>query len=490
MTTKTPILLILTTKEYCNNFIFTGVLDQLEIDFELTILIPSSLKKPIEGSGYKIDVLPDSVFQQNEKNFIFMADLLRHKYRKKSKSFRYRDKRITATIWKNLKKILTPSLVRLPSGLRSDQAKRLRKSKFPNWFLFITELNKRLVKEVGKPVVRKLIILALAKPFVFRTVFKCLESSVKTPESLDGYLTSNHYTIVVLPSAAFEPTVAHLVKAKSKKSFKLLMIVDNWDNLSSKTVLWQKPDFIATWGPQSSEHAVRIQGFKKSNLFEIGTARFASHSGVQYSNPNQAPIENYVLYVGTFLKYDEYNCVNIISKEINSHPEIYGKLKIIYRPHPFASMDERFHKSELDNVVIDRDITSFQSNTGSFLNFEASIEQQRNARLIVGGLSSMLIESSLLGKNYLALVHKEKMNFESPHRILASYEHFEGISRLPNLYFVKEISELSRMFRSTFLEKQLSTDFINRSLSYFYDTRPIKYGKKLEIVLTQIKNSE
>jgi hypothetical protein len=234
---------------------------------------------------------------------------------------------------------------------------------------------------------------------------------------------------------------------------------------------------------------MRIQGFKKSNLFEIGTARFASHTGIEYSNPNRSPLENYVLYVGTFLKYDEYNCVSIISNEINSHPEIYGKLKIIYRPHPFASMDERFYKSEFNNVVIDRDVTSFQSDIERFLNFEESVEQQRNAKMIVGGLSSMLIESSLLGKNYLALVHKEKRNVESPHRVFASYEHFEGISNLPNLYFVKKISELSNMFRSTFLEKQLSSDLINASLSYFYDTRQIEYGKKLEIVLIQIRNS-
>ena len=61
------------------------------------------------------------------------------------------------------------------------------------------------------------------------------------------------------------------------------LIIDNWDNLSSKVCYYYKPDFISTWGERSKLHAIKISRFKEQ-ITVVGSARFDNYFKIRNEN--------------------------------------------------------------------------------------------------------------------------------------------------------------------------------------------------------------
>ena len=59
-----------------------------------------------------------------------------------------------------------------------------------------------------------------------------------------------------------------------------IVIVDNWDNLSSKSVLLKYPDKLLVWSDQMADHAQRIQGMQSCDIKVIGSARFDHYQNI------------------------------------------------------------------------------------------------------------------------------------------------------------------------------------------------------------------
>ena len=195
----------------------------------------------------------------------------------------------------------------------------------------------------------------------------------------------------------------------------------------------------------------------------------------------------YVLFVGTFLEFNEYECLKILNDEIVANYDIYGDLKILYRPHPFAPKSVAMKTQNLCNVELDQEIIDYkESQTSLAMDFERTLNIQKDSRFVVGGLTSMLIESSILGKNFLALVHKEKGNVTSPDIVRSSYEHFSGIESLPNIFFVNDLGFLANKFKEMFYRRDLPQPEIDRELSFFYDLRPLTFPERLDDLLDRL----
>jgi hypothetical protein len=506
--TQRKILFILVTREYINNYLYTDSLLETAESHRVTVLIPSIYAEMIPAEReYKVELLSNKVFLENEKKFYFFADVLRWKYRNRSKSFKYREKRSTNANIAQLINQFSHANTKAGTKARELQAIFLSKIKIstkretikyykPIKFLIISLLmtiifTKNLfflIRDSVRIIYLRYLARVLSNKFFFVVMEKHTETKLLTPEPLKKFLRKGEFDIVVLPSAAFEPTVVHLVKAKDEIQFKLLLIADNWDNLSSKTVLWKKPDYVATWGPQSSNHAVNIQGISRSRVFEIGTARLSRYVVERGKKMQAERVGPYVLFVGTFLKFDEYQCLKILDEEITTNEKIYGNLRIIYRPHPFTASFESNPIHTLRNIVLDDEIVNFKSNSSNnLLNFDKSMNLQKNAKFVIGGLTSMLIESSILGKNYLGIVHREKSRLTSPHIVYKSYEHFVGIHTLPNLYLSENLSHLSRLFRELFLKEDPLQDEIDKNLAFFYDLSPTKFSEKIKDVIEKME---
>lgn len=498
------LLFVLSTKEYLNNYLFTSALQDLGLDNEIRILVPEDLLDIVPAKFLECtDSLDSAVFTQDLSSFYLYTDILRWKHRKKSKSFRFREKRYAN--WQTTLKVLFRFRVN-----SKDETSELKKTYSPpsrasrvslSWLVYRVDRLYSALKITLKYVVEISYILISQlrnwcrkysiRTLSLRPIFKIVESQLlkkfEVPLNLKNYLVNEKFDFIIFPSSAFEPIAIHIANARHSTESTTLMIVDNWDNLSSKTILWQLPDFVATWGPQSSQHARDIQGFLPQQIFDIGSARFNNYLNLRNENISTEHAFDYVLFVGTFLEYDEIGCLLKFNEEIDENQEIYENLKIIYRPHPFSSKKNIEKLTSANNVIIDpRILLQYESDDNFLLDFDYLPTLIKNSTFIVGGLTSMLIEASIFGKNYLALVHKERFNITSPKNVYMSYTHFEGIERLPNLEFCHTTVDLRSQFRMMYLRPPNTQIEIDLQLSHFYDLDKKNFSKKLNVMIEKI----
>jgi hypothetical protein len=301
-------------------------------------------------------------------------------------------------------------------------------------------------------------------------------------------MLSNSSDLLIFPNSAYESLGLHLTLIQKKLKSPVLFLIDNWDNLSSKSIMWEHPDFVATWGEQSRQHACDIQGFSQEQVFVLGTARFSNYVDMRKAKINSNFNFEYILFLGTSVPFNEIKCLEILNSEIKKHNSIYKKLVIVYRPHPYGiNIKNKISVDHLEFVIIDPELYGAADKFTSIEYFPLIL---KNAKAVIGGLTSMLIEASIFGKNIVALVHNEKYNIASPHKVYKNFEHVKGIEKLPNLVLCESLEDLPDLFKRAFTNIEISQEVIDKELDFFYNIIGETYEYKLQHIIEKILNRD
>ena len=287
----------------------------------------------------------------------------------------------------------------------------------------------------------------LTNKFVSRTYLLWLTKNLSQNSSLKQLIVASNLEVIVCPVSVHDNDAFDLLSITEELNIKTLFIADNWDNVSSKTVYWKKPSYIAVWGEQSKEHAIRIQNFKSDQVFVLGSARhstFFKYRLQKLETPFPFP---YILFCGTALFFDEEKYLKFIDHILDANHKLFGDTKIVYRPHP-----DRQHRKITSyqvlpsRVILDPRTLRSQKITPNLENVQISdpydIALLTNSRVVVGGFTSMIIEASILFKHFLAIAIEEKGSFSSPHLVLKNYEHLQGLHGLRTLQIARTFRDL------------------------------------------------
>jgi hypothetical protein len=303
----------------------------------------------------------------------------------------------------------------------------------------------QLFRRIGWWIFR-LCRFVLTNEFVSRTYLLWLTKNISQNSSLKQLLVASNLEVIVCPVSVHDNDAFDLLSITEELNIKTLFIADNWDNVSSKTVYWKKPSYIAVWGEQSKEHAIRIQNFKSDQVFVLGSARhstFFKYRLQKLDSPFPFP---YILFCGTALSFDEEKYLEFMDHILDANHKLFGDTKIVYRPHPNRQHRKiPLHKILPSRVILDPRTLRNQRITPNLKNIQISDSYETallsNSRLVVGGFTSMIIEASILFKHFLALAIEEKGSFSSPHLVLKNYEHLQGLHGLQTLQIAKTFRE-------------------------------------------------
>jgi hypothetical protein len=319
---------------------------------------------------------------------------------------------------------------------------------------------------------------------------RVLARRIPINSDLARYLEEGGYDLVIHPSNAYEPTGPDLVRLTRSSRTRVLALIDNWDNLSSKTVLWAPPDHLGVWGEQSRQHAVEIQGIPTERITVLGTPRFDGYFSARTSPPPSPYPFPYVLFVGAALAVDELEVLRLLDAELSASPDVYDGLRIVYRPHPWQqprAVPSKFEAGEFENIVLD--IQLQEADRLGWLGAERNDLQPdlewyppllTNARLVMGPLTTMLLEGSLCHRPVLALAHDDGRHFTTPSQALRWYRHFEGIEDIVGLELCHRLDDLPQLFRRlATTADQPDPERIDRSVAFLlhHDGRP--YSERL-----------
>ncbi len=491
---KQRITVLLTTELHIRNFLDCGAFDSILEKFDVCFLLPESLLSGQENRFNGLTISCYSVDKDTVKESEFASRVTCWRYREKSKSFAYRHKRqYPNLIYKFFEKVRLLLATNDISQPREVTTQFDSQGKFGNvhFYKFLSVFTRHF-----KIAEEALAIRLLGSKIVYSYYYKYHIKKIRVNSSFAGGLISSKPDLLIQVSDAHEAIAVDAIRVSKSLGILSVFLIDNWDNLSSKTVLTELPDFIATWGIQSSKHAIEIQGFLPEQVVELGSPRFQAYFDLRGSDIDSYFPFPYVLFLGTALPFDEYKILKKLNLEIRENSSIYGSLKIVYRPHPWRQSNSAFHMSGLENIVLDPQIANnilngllFEGSKLSSPSLDYYPALLANSKYVVGGLTSMLLEASVFQKKYIALVHSEPFSLTSPARVYKSYVHFKELPILSNLIFNLKSNQISKNFREVF--QSCSTgivDELDPNLNFFIHSDELSYTERLKSFIALIMN--
>jgi len=325
-----------------------------------------------------------------------------------------------------------------------------------------------------------IIILTLGRKWLFPIVEPLLIGAFINDNEFEKKLLKFNPSIVVFPFQGTNPVTTLLLKTCRKHKIPVMLVVDNWDNMSSKTIIWKDPDFISVWSEQTAMHTAQIQGIKPEKIKIMGSARFDQlRESVDACKSNDIfafqGAKEYILFLGDSAGFDEVSILNQLSHFIaKMHPE----LKIIYRPHPYI-FKEKYTRANLPaNIRID---STFEAQyfgeklaVGAMADVDTEVlgELIANAMLVCCGGSTSLLETLLHRKRTLFITSEvvfgqKKLKGRYIHH---EKEHFNGVDRFKNSFIIKDDQFDIQIFKNL-----MEMDFDTYSQNQIHDDELILY---------------
>ena len=467
---KKKILIVIASDLYVRNYITTDAFSDLEKNYDCYYLSNDSitLKDLVQQKKEHVDFF--GIDNVAHREHFKLLEVLMWRYRKRCSTFRFRFLRlinIQLLIWNGNPK---EYLRNVASFVRANLLSRHSKVYYS---------------------------LIFGNKFVFKFRFPSLFYNIPVNQDLKNKVLDVNPDLIIFPSAAYDPTGIDLIQIAKERNIASLFLIDNWDNLSSKSVFYIRPDFLGVWGEQSKKHAIDIHEFKEEQVFEVGTPRFDSYYQVNNKKiPSYFSFE-YVLFVGCAIPFDELSALKILDAEISQNPDRYDGLKIIYRPHPWRQRrlkEDFFRECEFKNIILDPQMTAYYQEQKSSISFQPELNYYpsllSNARFVTGPLTTMLIEASIFYRSVLAIAYNDGIHFTSPHNALKYYAHFQGLEQLEGLSLSKKRSQYAHNFKQVFLtNKTLDRDQLRKSLNYFLYQGKSSYASHIRRKIDKIFDS-
>ncbi len=307
--------------------------------------------------------------------------------------------------------------------------------------------------------------------FIFYTLLlKIFKKRVRIIKySKFNFMSSVKSQILIFPSSGAEQVVFELFELARIENKETLMVIENWDNLTSKTTFPINPDFITVMGEKSLVQAHDIHEIPIQNILITGLPKFEKI--IEQRSVRQHKKVNFprrkLLYLGYSLPYNEHKAITLIYSKLL---EILGKdgFELTYRPHP--QRQNRFFEDELtiplsENFKFDFKNSTTLSKLKSLPTIDLDyVSHLRSFDLIVTTPTTMVLEIMLLGIPCLVDGLDDGVHVTSPFFTLAQYLHQEDLLEISDLQVATNSEELITQIQFFLKDKSLNCDYSIQSI--------------------------
>jgi hypothetical protein len=279
-----------------------------------------------------------------------------------------------------------------------------------------------------------------------------------------------------------------LMRICNKLNKKTIFLQHNWDNLSSKELLYLKPDILGVWSYQCSVHAATIQRIPEQNIRILGNYLIDHHIGSLEESCYGD--RGYILYLGDSTDMDEHKIIKTISDYLQLYNEKTGRdLSCYYRPHPYVNKKKYTEANLPEYIRIDPAYEGIyfgkvpKLGTLYFTNTKSLSAAIKYAEWVIAGGTTAFIEACL---------HEKKvMLVDAPMRSVyaLSKTHFHGVNGMQGVTIVRQ-EDFSIQSLQLFIEKsQTGTSLDDPRLKYFYENRsPTAFVDKLTSLIDELQS--
>ena len=323
---------------------------------------------------------------------------------------------------------------------------------------------------------------------------------------MDALLDRERPDVLIHPSVLAGVFMNDLIDASRSRHVPLLVIMNSWDNPSTKRAMTGQPDWLLVWGPQTQSHAVKFLQMSPERVICFGAAQFDL-----YRNPPRAdrhefcrlhgidPAARILLYAGSSKGTDEYSHLCALDEAIDRGE--LGHTVVVYRPHPWGDGGKggnRILDHDWHNVRIEQTMRGYLERVKTWSpgitmpDYRDTHDLLSAVDALVSPLSTIIIEGALHGKPVLCFLPEE--DDKTSHFAFAlPLTHFDEFFAEPTFLVARGESSLVPAVRSL-LDKVGDEDFgqsLRLACAYFVSRFDRPYGERLvEFVENAVRQTD
>lgn len=260
----------------------------------------------------------------------------------------------------------------------------------------------------------------LSLPFVYPFVRRRHLRRLGAYEPLARFVREEAPDIVIHPSILTGYFINELLQICPRLGIPIVLLMNSWDNPSTKATGTGVPDRLVVWGPQTRDHAIRYMRMPPERVLEFGAAQFdvyrepvrAGREALarEFGVPADRPI---LLYAGVSKSINESAHLTVLDAAIEDGR--VPRCHVLYRPHPWRGPlvegERDFRSLGLRHTTMDPHMAEFygRAMTGDAAGFEPA-DYRVTVRLlalcdgVISPLSTILLEAAMCGKPGLAFL--------------------------------------------------------------------------------------
>jgi hypothetical protein len=307
-------------------------------------------------------------------------------------------------------------------------------------------------------------------------------------EALESLLDRVRPDVVIHPTALNGLFVNDIIQACRTRSIPSVLIMNSWDNPSTKNAVTGAPDFFLVWGNQTANHARRYMGLDQSRIVVMGAAQFETHATEGASTSSSCasklglnPSRPIFLFAASSILGSDYQRL----KRLEAWCATKGPNapQILYRPYPWRRIEGEIVSILSENwrhVIVQREVLA-TTGDGDFgetaINRKMAISA---ADAVLSPLSTVIVEAMLMRKAVMCIYPVRDMHSEfGPAN--APLVHFKEILNNPDVVVSRDDDELP-ICMDALLEKIGRADDLDRlakSVEFVVQPFSERYGVRL-----------
>lgn len=448
------IALVLLNPQYIRSWIDSELVAELIFDnqIDVTIFAPLNVLERIkEYDCVEMKLIQSTVHSRASKHLVAMNWIAK---RNRSSTFRFALKRTFFTDYKLF------AFRRGRNGFIDQGVKNLKTIAF-------------------NVVQKRLVIMYFFRPFrMLKATFKRqLDSQQRLPDGVVG----GGFDLLIIPCHAVNELITDYLASAKKIGLKSLIAIDNWDNLTSKSVFVVQPDYLTVMGERCIEHAVEIHSIDASKVLPFGLPRFDTYrKGLPVSRKSELESKIEILYAGFSLPHAEIAIVNELWNGLKNHfPKL--EIRFVYRPHPIPIPRIDGVKEVLPDVVTTLHGKLDRTNMPKM--DEDYLLSMLNADVVVGAPTTMVFEAMILGRPCIIDGTSDQFHRTNSATAIQNYTHMRDLLTVSNLPIASNVEEILGHLVAIIEQKVRIVEY---EMDHLYDKKQPTYSTQLKEFLIDI----
>jgi len=394
-------------RDFTSTWVDTGILEEISKHFNVTVLTSENLK--LDYSKIQNNVIK---FNDSRGIWVYekLIELKQVENRYMSKSFTFRLNRF---FFGNLV-VTRENLIEHPTILikkLSHMINYIKSHKLQPLFYF--------------SLIRKIFILI--SNFYLKKYLAHIGSVLQ-------------FDLLIIPSSGIEPKVFKMIDFCAKNQLKTLLAVENWDNLTSKSMLISLPNYLSVMGEHCKRHALSMYKLNSEDILINGLPRFDKFYEYKFNKTNNNSNKKIIMYLGFSVPHNEYQLINFLVKNLEAQlgPNSFS---FIYRPHP--ARQKRFFEDTLQ----DNPHLSINNPTVSSSNYlpeigERYFRELEDVDLVIATPTTMALEAIMLNIPFVIDGTNDGIHKTTAGCSLSNYTHLLDLKQTINKWIASDMEDL------------------------------------------------